>query len=72
MLELIAAFHSHNRSRRAAQPPSRGFRSLLVMFGSLLMHVLDGHFETAATAYWTACRRWPKAKITLRQENEGH
>jgi hypothetical protein len=25
-------------------------------------------FETAVTAYWTACRRWPKAKIALRQE----
>jgi hypothetical protein len=25
-------------------------------------------FETAVAAYWTACRRWPKAKIALRQE----
>jgi hypothetical protein len=24
-------------------------------------------FETAVATYWAACRRWPKAKITLRQ-----
>jgi hypothetical protein len=25
-------------------------------------------FETAVAAYWSACRRWPRVKITLRQE----
>jgi hypothetical protein len=25
-------------------------------------------FEVAMAAYWAACRRWPKAKITLRQD----
>jgi hypothetical protein len=25
-------------------------------------------FETAVAAYWSACRRWPTAKITLRRE----
>jgi hypothetical protein len=24
-------------------------------------------FETAVATYWAACRRWPKAKMTLRQ-----
>ena len=24
-------------------------------------------FEIAVSAYWETCRRWPKAKITLRQ-----
>jgi hypothetical protein len=24
-------------------------------------------FETAVVTYWAACRRWPKAKVTLRQ-----
>jgi hypothetical protein len=23
--------------------------------------------QTALAAYWTACRKWPKAKITMRQ-----
>jgi hypothetical protein len=25
-------------------------------------------FETAVATYWAACRRWPKANVTLRQE----
>ena len=25
-------------------------------------------FEVAMAAYWAACRRWPKAKISLRQD----
>jgi hypothetical protein len=24
-------------------------------------------FEVAVAAYWATCRRWPKAKVTLRQ-----
>ena len=24
-------------------------------------------FQIAESAYWAACRRWPKAKVTLRQ-----
>jgi hypothetical protein len=33
---------------------------------SIVQHVADD-FETAVAPYWAACRRWPKAKITLRQ-----
>jgi hypothetical protein len=24
-------------------------------------------FEVAVASYWAACRRWPQAKVTLRQ-----
>ena len=38
--------------------------------GDSIEHHIAGldDFETAVAAYWSACRRWPKAKITLRQE----
>ena len=36
---------------------------------SIARHVAGADdFETAVATYWAACRRWPKAKITLRQE----
>jgi hypothetical protein len=44
------------------------------MFGddqgnSIMQHVAGvDDFETAVATYWAACRRWLKAKITLRQE----
>jgi hypothetical protein len=35
---------------------------------SIVEHVAGvDDFETALAAYWTACRKWPKAKITMRQ-----
>jgi hypothetical protein len=36
---------------------------------SIMQHVAGvDDFETAVATYRAACRRWPKAKITLRQE----
>jgi hypothetical protein len=35
---------------------------------SIVQHVAGvDDFETAVATYWAACRRWPKAKVTLRQ-----
>jgi hypothetical protein len=36
---------------------------------SIVQHVVGvDDFESAVATYWAACHRWPKAKITLRQE----
>ena len=36
---------------------------------SIVQHVAGvDDFESAVATYWAACHRWPKAKITLRQE----
>jgi hypothetical protein len=36
---------------------------------SIVKHVAGvDDFESAVATYWAACHRWPKAKITLRQE----
>jgi hypothetical protein len=35
---------------------------------SIVQHVAGvDDFETAVATFWAACRRWPKAQITLRQ-----
>jgi hypothetical protein len=38
---------------------------------SIFEHVVGSEdFEVAVAAYFAACQRWPKAKITLRQARE--